>query len=43
MAVLKVFGYPYIMNMVTQKGWIDMDYLSAPEAAKKWGISERRI
>lgn len=38
-----LFGYPYIMGMVTQRGWISMDYMSAPEAAKKWGISERRV
>lgn len=25
------------------KGQVNMEYMSAPEAAKKWGISERRV
>jgi len=28
---------------MNQKGWIIMDYISASEAAKQWGISERRV
>ena len=25
------------------KGQVNMEYMSAPSAAKKWGISERRV
>ena len=25
------------------KGQVNIEYMSAPEAAKKWGISERRV
>ena len=25
------------------KGQVNMEYMSAPEAEKKWGISERRV
>lgn len=25
------------------KGRVNMEYISAPEAAQKWGISERRV
>lgn len=41
--MLLLFGCPYIMLVLEQKGCVIMDYISAPEAAKKWGISERRV
>jgi hypothetical protein len=36
--VLRIFGCPYIMlNNIELKGLVNMDYISAPEAAKKVG------
>lgn len=39
-AIIRLSVYNVIMN---QKGWMIMDYISASEAAKQWGISERRV
>lgn len=42
--MLRLFGCPYIiLNNIQRKRWVSMDYISVLEAAKKWGISERRV
>lgn len=41
--LLLLFGQPYIIESKTRKDDTAMDYISAPEAARKWGISERRV
>ena len=40
-----LFGSPYIIivECANEKGRGNMEYMSAPEAAVKWGISERRV
>ena len=30
-------------DMICRKDWCVMEYMSCPEAAKKWDISERRV
>lgn len=43
-SLLVLFGCPYIIIMkCNSKDSEYMEYISAPEAAKKWGISERRV
>lgn len=37
---LSVYNYTCI---AMRKGGRNMEYMSCPEAAKKWGISERRV
>ena len=40
-----MFGYPNIIMLKPYLEGIDeaMEYMSAPQAAEKWGISERRV
>ena len=42
---LLLFGYPYIIILLNyeERTGDFMEYMSCPEAAKKWGISERRV
>ena len=42
LAIIRLSEYNYIDN-VGRKGGYDMEYMSCPEAAEKWGISERRV
>ena len=40
-----LFGYPYIIILIDyeERAGDRVEYMSCPEAAKKWGISERRV
>ena len=42
---MHLFGWPYIIiaTELTERVNEMLEYISAPEAAKKWGISERRV
>ncbi|EDO62336.1 hypothetical protein CLOLEP_01198 [[Clostridium] leptum DSM 753] len=43
---MSLFGQPYIIEQkenLYRRANKMLEYISAPEAAKKWGISERRV
>lgn len=42
LAIIRLSEYNYIDNVRRKDGY-DMEYMSCPEAAEKWGISERRV
>ena len=41
-AIIRMSDYNYT-DMICRKDLGVMEYMSCPEAAKKWGISERRV
>ena len=41
-AIIRMSDYNYT-DMICRKDFSVMEYMSCPEAAKKWGISERRV
>lgn len=42
LAIIRMPDYNYT-DMICRKDLGVMEYMSCPEAAKKWGISERRV
>ena len=42
LAIIRMYDYNYT-DMIYRKDLGVMEYMSCPEAAKKWGISERRV
>lgn len=42
LAIIRMSDYNYT-DMICRKDFSVMEYMSCPEAAKKWGISERRV
>ena len=42
LAIIRMSDYNYT-DMICRKDLGVMEYMSCPEAAKKWGISERRV
>jgi hypothetical protein len=43
--ILYLFGWTHIIMLIELNERVNemLEYISAPEAAKKWGISERRV
>lgn len=42
LAIIRLYDYNYTDSIYGKDGYV-MKYMSCPEAAEKWGISERRV
>lgn len=43
LAIIRLSAYNYILIQFEERTAEYMEYMSAPQAAEKWGISERRV
>ena len=43
LAIIRLSAYNYILIQFEERTGEYMEYMSAPQAAEKWGISERRV